>query len=711
MSCGLAVLTPYIITGDCDQSNSGGFSINMVGGGPPFYINWISPSYPTTTVFSGTYSLNGLSAGTYSFTVTNSCFSGPETVPVNIYISSGTCVSISGIDNTTCSLNNGSITASTVVNYGSSTYQLYDFETDTLLSSQTNVLNPFYVFTSLSAGTYYVIANDGAGCTGRSESCIVKSSTTLDFGFYVVDDAGCTASGSGAVYVTGLTGNPPYTYSWYPDGETTSFVTGKTNGPQSVTVTDSTGCVTTKGVSIVEVPNVGLASFIVDPPDCFTSNGEVTIIVTGGTPPYYYSGTNGVSQFSYGTSYTFTGLSAGLFTIEVTDLGLCKLITSTLVLNPNGFSVSAINVTPSNCSNASGQIQIILTSGISNFTYELKNSSGVTQTQNTGVICTFVGLASDTYELTIDGGDCSYTTTIELENNEAFIVDYNVTGTTCNGCDGAIELIVSGGVPNYLYNLNGFTDTLSLSSRTFTDLCSGTYVGSITDNTLCEITKNIIIPNSPTVSFSLFGTNPSSYSNNGSVSALITDGTPPFTLTWSSNVNGQTGLTVNNLSAGTYTLNVQDVSGCSYTSSITLVGYVPLSNYQVYNVCDSDFANTGLLLTKGIQQMLNEGFYDLTSGDTNCILNEAVFTAIVKIDDSIKDNTFYVSNSLGDYPSDQLWVNTIKEMLLSFSGIQSVDVNIGQNTVKITTPCNTLSGSNVIVDLLISYDISCQEIE
>ena len=59
------------LTGDCSNSSSGKLLLNVGGDGSPFTITWNSPVYSTQT-FGGSYSLSGLSAGTYSFNLSNS---------------------------------------------------------------------------------------------------------------------------------------------------------------------------------------------------------------------------------------------------------------------------------------------------------------------------------------------------------------------------------------------------------------------------------------------------------------------------------------------------------------------------------------------------------------------------------------------------------------------------------------------------------------
>ena len=117
-------------------------------------------------------------------------------------------------------------------------------------------------------------------------------------------------------------------------------------------------------------------------------------------------------------------------------------------------------------------------------------------------------------------------------------------------------------------------------------------------------------------------------------------------------------------------------------------------------------------LTKsGLIQMLNQGYFDLTNGDPNCVLNSAEFTANVIIEPSgyTASNMFYTSTALNDVPSDNLWYNTVKGLLLSVPGIGSVNINPVTNTITIKTISgdDRLSSQQIVINLSINYSINC----
>ena len=710
MACDLYYISS--ITGDCSNLSLGGFSIEIRGYAPDYAIEWISPDYGTIALGEGVteYTINGLLEGTYTFNILDSCNDpGVTVLPVNINISNGTCVSIINQQNTTCNFNNGAITAATSYNYGNASYYLYESNSGYLSSGSTENLD--FSFYSLSAGTYYVIADDGGGCSGKSETCIIKSSTNLDYDFYVVNDAGCNVS-SGKIFITGLTGTPPYTYLW-SNGGTLSSITGLTNGSYSVAVTDSTGCVIPKSASVVKVPQIGLGGFQSISPSCAENNGELTVFVTGGTAPYYYSGSTGESNISFDSEYKFTNIPGGTFSVYVQDTGLCSFVASTTIQTPSGFNVTRITLTNSKCSNDDGNISIELLGTNGNIIYKLTNLDTFNFDENTtpSLNHQFAGLKSGTYLLTITNRTCVYNRTITVINESLYTINVLTTGTTCNGLNGSVNIEVVGGQPPYTIDIGSQSIiNTPLSSVTFTNLVSDSYTVSVKDSSLtpCQQTKDFEIDSSEGVGFILVKTD-STDGSDGTINVLITGGTPTFDLQWSPNVNGQTGYSITNLDAGTYTLTVTDSNNCVKESSITIYGYDKLSSYESYTICDSDFENIGVG-EYGIYQMYSDGYYTLVSGFTNCVLDMAIFSLIVTIGDEEKFNDFYTSYLLNDYPYDDYFYSELKGMVDSFDQIGQTIIDPIDNQIKIITKCDeeSLVPNHVVIELRISYTISCQ---
>ena len=686
------------ITGTC-VSSLGAIQITASGGTTPYTFDWYDPELGV-----GSYKDN-LPAGVYYIRANDA------TAPVNYefyitaIVSDSFGVSFISITDTTCGLDNGSVTVSADTSNLNVTYYLYN--NGNLISNQ-STNNGIAIFDTLSAGTYSVTAVSDGGCTAITDTCIVYSSNTLDFGFYIVNDTQC-ASPTGKVYVTGVTGNSPFTYLW-SDSTTGTSITGLTQGVYTCTVTSGDGCVQTKSATVDFVPSVGLGSWSAQTPSCFTSNGALLLTITGGTGPYFYSGSNGTFVVTYAQDYLFSGLSAGLFSVLVTDAALCKIQFDTVIQTPNSFYSVEIDTVNSTCSSTDGQILVSLQGGSVPYTYTLvkPDSSTVSITSNSEVQ-TFINLTTGDYTVFIDDGSgCSYSQDVTIIAENLYSVTTSYTGGTCSNNDGAINLLLSsGGTAPYLFQLSdGSSINSSSLSVTFNSLVSGNYTYSVTDSNGCTQTGIVTLPISSNVNFSLYPTTCGT-GDTGTITALITSGEPPFTFIWSDNVSlNPQNIYVSGLTGGTYTLTITDSNNCVQTRNTVISCNAIQSTYQIYTMCETDFTFTSGT-QRGILQMLNEGFNDLTSGNTNCLLSSAVYVAEVVVSGNTYQQSFYTGTTLLDIPTDQDWYNTVETLLLTVPGVSAVSVDTNSSVITIQTE-GGLANQQVVIDLIIQYDINCE---
>ena len=727
MSCSPIILSNYSVTGDCSNLGNGAVYFEVIGG---FTTSGYTISEFTTTglfpLSAGTtaYTTNNLTGGTYTIGITDACVSPtPQTAYFDIYISTGSCVTIEST-NTTCGLNNGSITATTTNSYGTDTYFLYE----TTLGYITSGDSFSNIFSNLSSGIYYVEGEDPGGCSGTSESCLIKSSTTIQYGFYVVDDSTCVSNtGSGKIYVTGVTGTPPFTITWSPNanGQTGCPITGLTAGTYVMTIVDDLGCTVTDTVVVGTVDPLGIITYGAVQPSCFGNDGEITVFISGGTAPFCFSGSNGTVDVVFDTEYTFSGLGGGSFSVNVFDAGLCVASGTTSLVTPNGFNVTSVITNNSTCSSNSGSINVLINNGVYAGTLQYSLTGPIIQSIFTNGVCNFTNLPSGSYTLTIQDSPnvsgCIFSVDLEIDNTDSYIPLPLITGTTCGLNNGVLNFSISGSPSLPItYNINGGNPNVNLTqaSSLFTNLSSGTYAVTTTDATGCTQTLSVTVPSSEPVDFSFTNIDPV-VGNDGEIYLNILSGSPIFTITWSPNAGVVTGTHLVGLSADTYTVTVTDKFGCTKTGSTQLFGTTQYNNSSNFIVCEDNFTDSGILGKRGLSQMLNEGFYDLTLNDINCILNSASFTATVSVEDQSVEEVFYVTNSLYDAPTDDLWVSTVKFLLSQFSGIGDVNFDLGNNTAIIKTKCssknqdciqlnfNQLTDERVIISLEINYDVSC----
>jgi hypothetical protein len=127
--------------------------------------------------------------------------------------------------------------------------------------------------------------------------------------------ATCSNASNGSASVTTQGGTAPFTYAWSVAG-TTSTVNNLAAGNYSVTITDATGAVSAKGFTI-SAPAPVSVSLNATNAGCGLTNGSIAASVTGGTPPYVYTWSNGT------VSQTISNLTLGNYTLTVTDSKGC----------------------------------------------------------------------------------------------------------------------------------------------------------------------------------------------------------------------------------------------------------------------------------------------------------------------------------------------------------------------------------------------------
>jgi uncharacterized protein (DUF2141 family) len=611
---------------------------------------------------------------------------------------------VSQVVNTTCGLDNGSVTIGAVSDDNNITYYLYSGAT--LISSQfTN--NGFANFSLLEPGTYYVEAISDSVCSGTSASFVINPSNELDFGLYIINDTQC-ASPTGKIYVTGQTGTAPYTYLWNTN-QTTSSITGLTAGSYDVTVTDSNGCSLNKSGLVEYVHGLGLGSWSGTSPTCFSNDGSLTLTITGGTGPYFYSGSNGTTLVSYAKTYTFTSLSAGPFFVSVTDSALCKVTLSTTLITPNTFYDVQVGVTNSQCSSNNGSLNVSLQGGSPPYTYSLSSTTTSVSATTNSIQYIFNNLSNGTYDLTItDGGSCPYTTTVELDSEDLFTVTYSATTASCGSENGTLTIMsTTGGTFPYTYSLdNGSSIVTNSLTYTFSNLTGGTYVYTVTDASGCQILGSANVPDLSPLNFSLFPTSCGLSGSGGTITALITSGQPPFTFDWSTNIpTNPQAIYVTGLTGGTYSLTLTDDNGCVQERTVEITCNPILTTYQTYTMCETDFTfSSGN--KRGLLQLLNQGFQDVVGSTTDCILVESIFTISVDVSGNTYSDSFYTGSTLLDIPTDAQYYTAVENLLEGINGITNVTINSTTGEIMIYTD-GVLGNQSISIDLTIDYTINC----
>lgn len=210
---------------------------------------------------------------------------------------------------------------------------------------------------------------------------------------------------------------------------------------------------------------------------CFGgSNGSATANVSGGTSPYSYKWNTLPIQ----TTQTATGLTAGSYSVTVTDFNNCTKCQTITIVQPLPIilSTSQINVSCNGGNN--GSATVIVTGGNSPYTYLWSNG----QTSSTAT-----GLSASINTITVtDANNCTKTTNVTITEPSLLIANAGADVAVCSGESVNLAANVSGGVSPYTFLWSNGANT---SGILVSPLSTTVFTVTVTDNNGCVKTDNV----------------------------------------------------------------------------------------------------------------------------------------------------------------------------------------------------------------------------
>ena len=227
------------------------------------------------------------------------------------------------------------------------------------------------------------------------------------------------------------------------------------------------------------------------------------------------------------------------------------------------------------------------TSGMcpSGYLWNFGDGSATSTTQNPSHTYSAAG----TYNVTLtSSGPCNAANSVTLPVS-ILGVTTAVTSAGCPGSsNGTATATVTGNASTVTYNwMPGSLSTASIAS-----LAPGTYTVSVSAAASCSATATALVTSSAALTVTTTSLPVSCFGgNNGSVTATPNGGTSPYTYAWT---GGGNAATYSNLIAGTYTVTVNDNTGCTGTAASTVTQpLVALSVNATYTAVDCFGGNNG----------------------------------------------------------------------------------------------------------------------
>lgn len=420
--------------------------------------------------------------------------------------------------------------------------------------------------------------------------------------------------------------------------DTMVTLTGLTAGEYYAVMTDSNGNVIIDTIVVPGPDTIQIAGVVTNALTGSSNDGAIDITVTGGTPGYNFSWSNASPDED------ISGLDYGMYTVTVTDTNGCIAIDSFLV--DTGQLVLGITgiVTDMVCGgDSSGAIDIILLGGNAPFSYAW-NTGDTTQD--------LTGIGGGMYTITVNDADSTVIDSFFVYEPPVMNVNGTVTPPT-NGTsnDGAVNLTVSGGIPDYTFAWSNSDTTEDISN-----LPIGLYTVTVTDSIGCMKVLTFDVDTIAALSLVL---SPSAVTcintDNGSVDLTVVGGAPPFTFAWS---NSATTEDIFGLAAGTYTVTVTDSVSQQAIGSATIASNPQFPDPVVGPISGPGSAQAWTTFNYNVPSSNGSSFsWDATGGSITAIASNA---ATVQWDAG-PDGIIYVgeTDANGCYAMDSLVVNIL----------------------------------------------------
>ncbi|MFH1320533.1 MAG: gliding motility-associated C-terminal domain-containing protein, partial [Bacteroidota bacterium] len=481
----------------------------------------------------------------------------------------------------------------------------------------------------------------------------------------------CNGFTDGSIDLTVTGGTTPYTFFWNTS-DTIEDLTGIGSGNYTVTVSDANGCTDSPSITLTE-PAV-LASSVSSPTVAggynITCNGvndgSIDHTVTGGTTPYTFFWSNGA------TTEDLSGLGAGSYIVFITDANGCSDSSSITLTEPPILVTSISSPTVAGGYNltcngaADGSIDLTVTGGTTPYTY-MWNTADTIEDLN--------GIGAGIYTVNItDANGCVKSISITLTEPPASLASsinsptvaggYNIT---CNEfADGSIDFTVTGGTTPYTYLWNT-GDTI----EDLPGIGAGTYSITVTDANGCADSSGITLTEPASLnlvtSFTTLGCNGVS---EGTASVISSGGTPPHTYLWDDPVS-QTTATATGLLAGTYTITVTDVNGCTTITpvSVSQPGVLSLTTTVIDVSCNGAGDGIATVLVSGGILPYTYLWSDGQTSSTATGLNGDMYSVTVT-DSNICSDT--ISVIINEQPAIELSIDTTNATIGNSDGTASV---------------------------------------
>ncbi len=418
--------------------------------------------------------------------------------------------------------------------------------------------------TSLSSGTYQLrVINTLTQCSTVNSMLIIRPDS-LKLSVTKKVAALCKGSADGIVFTQVSGGRTPYTYSWSgPNGyfATSKDINDAAAGSYTLQVTDSSGCLVQTSTAVTEPTALAVTPTLINNPCFGNTQGSITLNVTGGVKPYFYSWSNSLN------TNKIQNLNAGTYSVTISDSNGCVLSRSYSISTPTKLVLSNSSTNVKCFGGSDGSLTLLASGGTFPWSYSVIGPSNYSSN-----IAANKNLISGNYKAVLrDNNNCRDSAIITISQPSKLTVSKKAIHAVCFGSKGSLMLTVSGGVSPFSYEWTDQNGNLYAATQNVTSADAGNYVFKVSDANQCTETDSIRVwePTKLKMSLKSVVDNTCINDTNGSLFLGAWGGSAPYVFSVNSS-NSRSDSTFKNLKTGKYFVSVFDKNLCSDTLSASI---------------------------------------------------------------------------------------------------------------------------------------------
>ena len=333
---------------------------------------------------------------------------------------------------------------------------------------------------------------------------------------------------------------------------------------------DSGSCTEAVGTVTVTISNMKLTTTQVNLL-CFEgADGAISTLLSGatGSVTYSWTGPNGFTS----SQSDLTGLVAGAYSLTVTDQISCTASITVTLSQPTPIVITEVHQ-DSKCNGKKlGWIDITVSGGTpgAGYQYSWNGTNGFTA--STEDISDLAGTQSYTVTVT-DANGCKAVLNIYIDEEKTMVLTETHENLKCSGIPaGSIDLTVTAGKKPYTYLWTDLSNGIVATTEDLSNLAAGFYRVTVTDANDCTETLEVTLTENSLLIVVATGADVKCFGGNDGTAKVVVSGgagTPVFAWTGPNGfTSDQSDLT--GLIAGTYSVTVTDLNGCSSSASVTI---------------------------------------------------------------------------------------------------------------------------------------------